>query len=359
MSKILVTKTFLPPIEEYKGMLEKVWESAWITNNGPYATQLERELEKFLNVPNVVFLNNGTIAIQLAIKALALQGEVITTPFSFVATTSCVVWENCTPTFVDINPETNCIDAAKIEACITEKTSAILATNVFGNVCDFEAIQKIADKHKLKVIYDSAHAFNVKDNNGSVLNYGDISTLSFHATKVFHTIEGGAIVTKDSELANKIRLMRNFGIAGPEEIRELGINGKNSEFHAAMGVLNLKYYNENTAKRKQIWEFYFDNLKDSLQLLKLPIDNFQYNYSYFPIILKSEAELHKVVAALNNEEIYPRRYFYPSLNKLPYVKRSACPVSESVAERILCLPLYHDLDLTIVKQVIEVINHTI
>ena len=249
---IPVTKPFLPPAEEYESYLNGIWKRNWLTNMGPLASQLEMELKDFLEVSHLLFVTNGTVALQMAIKALNLSGEVITTPFSFVATTSSIVWENCTPIFVDIEPTTLNIDAEKIESAITEKTSAILATHVYGNPCDVEKIEKIAKKHNLKVIYDGAHAFGVKINGKSIFEYGDISTCSLHATKLYHSIEGGLLITKDPILLKKLAYIRNFGFDGPENFAELGINGKNSEFHAAMGLANLKYIEHIHKKRKEI-----------------------------------------------------------------------------------------------------------
>src|SRR5688572_25479009 len=233
---INVTKSFLPPIEEYVKYLEGIWERCHLTNHGPLVNELEEKLKTYLGVKNFFYLNNGTIAIQLAIKALDITGEVITTPFSYVATCSSIVWENAKPVFVDIDPGNFTIDATKIEAAITPRTSAILATHVYGIPCNVEEIDRIAKKHKLKVVYDAAHAFGVEYKGASLLNYGHISTLSFHATKLFHTVEGGGITTNDDELAHRIAYMRNFGHKGQEEFWGLGINGKSSEFHAAMGL---------------------------------------------------------------------------------------------------------------------------
>ena len=235
---IPVTQPFLPPKEEYQKLIDGIWKRQWLTNMGPLASQLEMELKDYLSVSRLLFVTNGTIAIQMAIKALELSGEIITTPFSFVATTSSIVWENCTPIFVDINPKSLCIDANKIENAITDKTQAILATHVYGNPCDVVKIEEIAKKYNLKVIYDAAHAFGVEVNGKSIFEYGDISTCSLHATKLYHSIEGGLVITKDAELLKKLAYMRNFGISGFDSFSELGLNGKNSEFHAAMGLVN-------------------------------------------------------------------------------------------------------------------------
>jgi dTDP-4-amino-4,6-dideoxygalactose transaminase len=340
---INVTKSYLPPQEEYNEYLKGIWQRVHLTNHGPLVVELEEKLKELLGVKHLFFLNNGTIALQIAIKALGLQGEIITTPFSYVATTSCIVWENCKPVFADIHPDTYCINPAEIEKRITENTVAIMATHVYGNPCDLEAIEKIAKKHKLKVIYDAAHAFGVTYKNTSVLNYGDISTLSFHATKLFHTIEGGAIVTNDDNLAHKISYMRNFGHNGSEDFWGVGINGKTSEFNAAMGLCILPKVNEIIAKRRLLSEKY-DKMLANLGLQKPLIDSkVFYTYSYYPIIFKSEKDLLNVKKILNASNIYPRRYFYPSLNTLNYVDNDKMPISEDISTRVLCLPLYYDL----------------
>src|SRR5690606_27065948 len=238
---IPVTKPFLPKVEEYDKYLASIWERQWLTNNGPLVNEFELKLKEYLDVNHLLYVSNGTIALQIAIKALELSGEIITTPFSFVATTSSIVWEGCKPVFVDIDSETFNIDPRKIESAITPSTSAILATHVYGNPCDIDAIQKIADKYNLKVIYDAAHCFGTKYKGKSVFDYGDISTTSFHATKLFHSIEGGAVFTRCPELLKKMSFIRNFGHNGPSDFKELGLNGKNSEFHAAMGLCNLNY----------------------------------------------------------------------------------------------------------------------
>lgn len=340
---INVTKAFLPPIKEYQKHVADIFSRAWLTNNGPLVNELELSTKDYLDVPHMLFLNNGTIAIQLAIKALHLKGEVITTPFSYVATTSSLIWENCKPIFVDIDATSLNIDVTKIEEAITPATSAILATHVFGNPCDVDAIKTIAAKHNLKVIYDAAHCFGTKMHGRSVFEFGDISTTSFHATKIFHTTEGGAVFTMDAELLRKMSLFRNFGHVSPVTFEGAGINAKNSEFHAAMGLCNLKYIDAILARRKEQWLYYADLLKGlKAQLLSIT-PGADFNYSYFPVILQSENVLLKSVEALNLQYIYPRRYFYPSLNTLGFVDNKSCPVSESIAPRVLCLPLYHDL----------------
>jgi len=352
---IPVTKPFLPRVGEFEEYVNSIWERKWLTNNGPLVNELELKLKNYLNINHLLYVSNGTIALQIAIKALGLTGEVITTPFSFVATTNSIIWEGCTPVFVDIDAETFNIDPKKIEQAITTHTSAILATHVYGNPCDIDAIQEIADKHSLKVIYDAAHCFGTKYKNKSVFEYGDISTTSFHATKLFHTIEGGAVFTKDPELLKKMASMRNFGHNGPDEFSEVGINGKNCEFHAAMGLCNLKHVDEILDKRRLLSFYYWRNL-ESLQA-KYPKlnENLDYNYAYFPVLFDSEKLMLKCLKTLENEKIYCRRYFYPSLSTLPFVAPSHMPVCESIASRILCLPLYHTLtssDLDLITRII-------
>ncbi len=357
---INVTKTYLPPLAEYTKLLEQVWESAWLTNRGTLVQQLEAKLREYLGVDNVLLVNNGTIAIQIAIKALGLSGEVITTPFSYVATTSSLVWENCQPVFVDIETDTFSIDATQIEAAITPKTTAILATHVYGNPCDVDLIEEIANKHNLKVIYDAAHCFAVDYKGKSLYSYGDISTTSFHATKLFHTGEGGAIFCNDSSdekaLAQKNFYMHNFGHNGTEDFWGVGINGKVSELHAAMGLAVLPYLGEIIQNRKNIWELYANQLADTpLQILKIRA-NTKFNYAYFPVVFESESQLLRLVAILKNKKIAARRYFYPSLNNLPYVDTVAMPISDSIAKRVVCLPLYPDLPLADAQYIIDLIK---
>ena len=340
---IPVTKPFLPPRKEYEELVNGIWQRNWLTNNGPLVNELELKLKNYLNLKHILFLSNGTIAIQIAIKALDLKGEVITTPFSYVATTSAAVWEGLKPVFVDIDPNTLNIDASKIEEAITSKTTAILATHVFGNPCDIDAIQAIADKHGLKVIYDAAHCFGTKYKGKSVFEYGDITTTSFHATKLYHTIEGGAVFTNEPELLRRMALLRNFGHSGPNKFIDIGVNGKNSEFHAAMGLANLKYIDNILESRKTQW-LYYKELLELLEVRLLTINpDVEFNYAYFPIIFSSEKELLKYLKSLNEKLVYPRRYFYPSLNELPYLKKQKAPLSEKVSKCICCLPMYYDL----------------
>lgn len=353
---IPITKPFLPPLEEYNHYLEGIWKRQWLTNMGPLASDLEMKLKTHLKVKHLLFVTNGTVALQMAIKALDLKGEIITTPFSFVATTSSIVWEGCQPVFVDIDKDSLNIDPTKIEAAITKQTSAILATHVYGNPCDVEAIQKIADKHNLKVIYDGAHAFGVEVNGKSIFEYGDISICSLHATKLYHSGEGGLIITKDAELLKKLAYIRNFGFNGPEAFAELGINGKNSEFHAAMGLANIPHIEGIHTKRKEITELYDLKLKKLKAFKPTWHQHASLNFAYYPLVLESEALLLKLKKGLEAYEIFTRRYFYPSLaSSLPYLDTQEFVVTDSISKRVLCLPLYYDLTMEEVELICRLI----
>lgn len=352
---INVTKTYLPPLNEYIKYLERIWESGWVTNNGELVQELEKQLASYLDVPFVSFVSNGTIALQLALKALDIQGEVITTPFSYVATTNAILWENCKPVFVDIEQNNFCIDPSKIEAAINDQTRAIMAVHVYGYPCDVDCIEEIAKKYNLKVIYDAAHAFGCKFNDVSVLQYGDISTLSFHATKVFHTAEGGAIVSHTPEMAERLNLLKSFGHRYDDYYLP-GINAKNTEIHAALGLCVLPHVSDLIERRKTIWNLYFHYLKDLPLRYPQSIEGLTYNYSYFPVVLESEEQLLRITAGLNQENIFPRRYFYPALNKLPFVDGNDCPIAEDLSKRVLCLPLYPDLTETQVQNISRIIS---
>ena len=305
---------------------------------------------------DLILTANGTLPLQIALKVLAGNGEVITTPFSYVATTAAIVWENCTPVFVDIHPEYLTIDETKIEAAITAKTTAILATHVFGNPCNIEEIDRIAKKHGLKVIYDAAHCFGVKYKGESIFNFGDVSTCSFHATKIFHTGEGGAMFCKDPELYNKLFYSHNFGHKGETDFNGLGINAKMNELQAAMGLAVLPHVSGLLEERNRIIEIYGKDL-DSSRLKKLNLrEGISWNFSYYPVIFQREEVLLKVQKTLNSEKIYPRRYFYPSLNCIKYLDYQEKPISESIAKRILCLPLAHSMHNSDVNFVIKKIN---
>ncbi|MBP2283055.1 dTDP-4-amino-4,6-dideoxygalactose transaminase [Flavobacterium sp. CG_23.5] len=353
---INVTKTFLPPIEEYTKQIQRAWDQKWITNRGPLAIELETKLKEYLNTSNIISTTNGTIPLQIALKLLGKKGEIITTPFSYVATTAAIVWENCTPVFVDIHPEYLTIDETKIEAAITNKTTAILATHVFGNPCAIEAIEAIAKKHNLKVIYDAAHAFGVTYNGQSLFSYGDISTCSFHATKLFHTGEGGAMFANDANLYHEMFYSHNFGHNGPLAFYGVGINAKMSELQAAMGLSVFPYMGAILTERKKVTDYYNQNLNFlKLQSLKIRAKT-RWNYSYYPVIFEDEKVLLQVQQNLNENQIFPRRYFYPSLNTIEYAKGDVMPISESVASRVLCLPLYVGLEESNLESIVSIIN---
>lgn len=354
---INVTKCFLPPLEEYTQQVHRAFKNEWLTNRGELVLELEDKLKEYLKTNNIIITNNGTVPLQIALKILASGGEVITTPFSYVATTAAIVWENCTPVFVDIHPEYLTIDESKIEAAITDATKAILVTHVFGNPCNVTEIERIASKYNLKVIYDAAHAFGVEYQGKSIFDYGDVSTCSFHATKLFHTGEGGAMFTQDPELFHQLFYHHNFGHNGPLAFHGLGVNGKISELQAAMGLSVLPYMPMILSDRKRICDNY-DAFLDFDRLKKIKIrENTQWNYSYYPVIFETEDVLLRVQAKLNEAEIVPRRYFYPSLNTIEYTNGKSMPISESIASRILCLPLYVGLETTDMKQICNIINN--
>lgn len=369
MSKILVTKPFQAPFEEVIQQLQQVWDAEWLTNNGPQLRQLEHDLGAYMGTENLAVVGNGTLAIQIALRALDLSGEIITTPFSYVATTSSIVYEGFTPVFVDIDPATFTIDPKAIEAHITEKTTAILATHIFGIPCDVEAIEALAKKHNLKVIYDAAHCFGSTYKGRSVLSYGDISTLSMHATKLFHCVEGGAIVVNDNEEAKvdsvhgwvtplryRVDRLRNFGHNGPEVFDGVGINAKNSEFHAAMGLVNLRYADRIMADRAHQHAVYNAALAP-IDLIRPAVnEHVGWNHSYYPVVFESEEETLAVLDGLAAQEIYARRYFYPVLNSLDYITdKGHTPVAHSISTRILCLPLYWGLTDAEIERVASVI----
>jgi len=354
-----VTKPYLPNKEKYKEYIDEIYRNGWITNYGPLVQRLEKRLAKYLGVKNVVLVSNGTTALEVAYRTLDIKGFVITTPFSFVATTSSLVTNNILPIFADIDKKTLNIDVKNIERLITPNTSAIVPVHVFGNICDVEKIDAIAKKNNLKVIYDSAHVFDVKYKNKSILNYGDISTLSFHATKLFHTIEGGALIINDDNLVKKARHLINFGIENPESIPLLGTNGKMNEFEAAMGLCVLDDIEEIKEKRKVIFEYYETELKEIVKFQKKN-KNSTLNYSYFPIVFKSQETLLKVQKALNKKQIFPRRYFYPSLDSLQYIEpKQICKKSREMSRKILCLPIYPELMKNEQKLIIKLIKENI
>jgi dTDP-4-amino-4,6-dideoxygalactose transaminase len=342
---INVTKAYLPPLAEYTAYLEGVWERGWLTNNGPLVQRLESELSQYLDNTHVQFTSNGTIALQVAIKTLGLTGEIITTPFSYVATTTAILWENCTPVLVDIEDQTFCIDAAKIESAITPLTTGILATHVYGCPCDVLAIGNIARRHNLKVVYDGAHAFGVQVHGRSLLSYGDLTTCSFHATKLFHTVEGGAVVMTAEVLAHKICLYKSFGHIG-DEYFTLGVDGRKSEFHAAMGLCNLPRVPKFIAQRRELAALYRQELASlPLQFPAPDQESLEYNHAYFLVLFESESRLLRVKEGLAAQTVNTRRYLFLSLTQLPYNTGSPCPISENASRRALCLPLYQELTL--------------
>lgn len=352
---ITVTKPYLPPKEEFFKYISDIFDRGILTNQGPNVKKLELELSEYLGVNNFHYVTNGTIALQLALEALGIRdGEVITTPFTYVATISSILWQRCTPVFVDIEPGNFTIDSTKIEEAITPNTRAIMPVHVFGYACDVDAIQKIANEYNLKVIYDAAHSFGSFYKNKALVSYGDISTLSFHATKLFHTIEGGACVVKDQNISDKINLMIQFGY-NKSNFDCLGINAKQDEFNAAMGLVNFNHINEIIQIRKKNVELY-DSLLNGKLIRPKKNNKLEYNYSYYPVVFESEETLLRILRQLSRENIFPRRYFYPSLNKLTYLeKRFYCPVSEDISQRIACLPLYAELSSDDIERICDII----
>lgn len=360
---IPVTKAYIPDRSRYHSYVEQILDSGWLTNRGNLLKVLEERLSEYLGVPHVICVANGSIALQVAYKALGLTGEVITSPFSFVATSSTIVWEGLTPVYSDICPQTFNLDPQSIEHSITSKTSAIVPVHVYGNPCDVDAIDELARRHNLKVIYDAAHAFGSTLNKSgrkkkSVLNYGDISTLSFHATKLFHTIEGGAIITKDKVLAERVRKIINFGITGLLSIEGLGTNAKMNEMEAAMGLCVLDEIEFIRDKRKRIWERYYSELQSfvAFQTWHSESDN---NHAYAPILLKSDAQVKHVQTSLESHNIFTRRYFYPSLDTVDFETVKPAPqmniIANDIACRILCLPIYPSLTSSEQELIIKVI----
>ncbi|MCC5919845.1 MAG: DegT/DnrJ/EryC1/StrS family aminotransferase [Cyclobacteriaceae bacterium] len=354
---IPVTKSFFPPLEEYNSYLQKIWSNQWLTNNGEFYKDLVSKLTSYLGVNHIIPMTNGTLPIQIALNAFGKEGEIITTPFSYVATTASIVWEKCRPVFVDIHPEYLTIDESKIEEAITDKTTCILATHVYGNPCDVEAIQAIASKYNLKVIYDAAHCFGVMYKGQSIFNYGDVSTCSFHATKLFHTGEGGALFCQNEAIHHEMNYRHNFGHHGKLEYHGLGINAKMSELQAAMGLTVLPYMGKIISAREKICTIYNQNLDfNVVKPLKLRA-NTGWNFSYYPILFKDEKSLLLVENALNKENIFPRRYFFPSLSDLPYISKTRVPFAEDISKRVMCLPLYFGLQKSDIQRVCNIINN--
>jgi dTDP-4-amino-4,6-dideoxygalactose transaminase len=357
MEMIPVTKPFLPPLEEYMTQVQRAYNNQWLTNRGELVLELETKIQEYLGSRvKPIAMNNGTIPLQIAIKLLGDGGEIITTPFSYVATTSTIIWEGCTPVFVDIDPVYWTIDETKIEKAITDKTTCILATHVFGNPCNVVEIERIAKKHNLYVIYDAAHCFGVKYKGKSIFDWGDISTCSFHATKIFHTGEGGAAFVNNEKLYEKVFYSHNFGHNGPTDFHGVGINGKMSELQAAMGLAVLPYMNEILEKRKIIYVKYQKEIKKH-QLIRIRPET-KWNYHYIPMLmLKSiNADMESFLGEMSIEQILPRRYFYPSLNTLNYVDSECCAISEHVSQKIVCLPIYDNLRVDEQAHIINIIN---
>ena len=361
--KIYVTKPFLPPLEEYKKYLDNIWESNFITNSGPYHDQLESELCDFLGVKHISLFCNGTIALLVGIKALELKGEVITTPYSFVATAQAIKWNGLDPVFVDIEPKYCNLDPSEIEQAITEKTSAILPVHVYGHPCDTKTIKRIANKYNLRVMYDSAHAFAVKKDKKSILNEGDLSVLSFHATKVFNTFEGGAIISGSHKMKKKIDDLKNFAFQDETTVNGLGINGKMNEAQAAFGLLQLKYIINNIKSRKKISEIYREQLSNISGIkFTQEVEEIDYNYSYMPVLINKKTfgiSRDKLYEKLKKSEIFSRRYFYPLITDFPVYKNSKSfdmPNAKLVAKQILCLPIYPDLSVSEINRICKVIK---
>lgn len=363
---VYVTQPALPPLEEFTDLLKQIWDNKILTNNGPFHKQFEKELADYLGVKYLSVFSNGTLALMTALQALRITGEVITTPFSFVATTHSLWWNNIKPVFADIEPDYFNLDPEKVEAAITPQTTAIMPVHVYGNPCNLEAFQRIADTYGLRLIYDAAHAFGVKVNGESVLNFGDLSVLSFHATKVFNTIEGGAIICHDEKTKQRIDYLKNFGFAGETTVIAPGINAKMNELQAAYGLLQLKYVDGHIAKRKAIADMYREQLKDVPGIRCLDdIEGVNHAYSYFPVLVnaneygKTRDELYE---ALKRHNIFGRRYFYPLISQfpsyrgLPSAKAANLPVAENVAEQVICLPIYHDLNTETISLIVNIIK---
>ena len=364
-SPIYVTQPFLPPLEEFQPYLEDIWKRRWLTNNGKYHQELEAALADYLGVDHISLFSNGTLALITALQALDIKGEVITTPFSFVATTHSLWWNNIRPVFGDIEPRYFNLDPAGIEALITPETSAIMPVHVYGNPCDVKAIKDVADKHGLKVIYDACHTFGVKLDGQSVLKWGDLAVMSFHATKVYNTFEGGAIVSPTAEMKQRIDFLKNFGFADEVTVVGPGINAKMNEFQSAVGLLQLKYIDENILKRKAVAETYLDLLK-GIDGLRLPVYDARVSgcYSYFPVLIDSErygVTRDLIYDRMMEKNIFTRRYFYPLIshfepyNGLDSARPHCLPVAERLSGQVLCLPIYPELDIDTVKYISELL----
>lgn len=361
---IYVTQPFLPPLEEFIPYLEKIWENKWLTNGGPFHQELEKQLADYLGVEHLALFANGTLALVTALQALRITGEVITTPFSFVATAHSLLWNGIKPVFVDIDPETFNLDPKKIEAAITPHTTAILPVHVYGYPCDVEKIQRIADTYGLKVIYDAAHAFGVSYKGESLLRHGDLSILSFHATKVFNTFEGGAIICPDAKTKNRIDDLKNFGYSGEVTVIAPGINAKMNEVQAAFGLLQLKHIDKAISRRREIDSQYREQLSSvpGITCPQLPAETTN-NYSYFPVLIEKEYPLQRdeLNEMLRQHGIYPRRYFHPLISEfpmysgLPSAEPSNLPYAKKTADHVLCLPIYPDLADESITRIVSII----
>jgi dTDP-4-amino-4,6-dideoxygalactose transaminase len=363
--RINVTKPLIPPLEEFQPYLKKIWKSGVLTNKGPIHQELEKRLAEHLKVKYISLFSSGTTALLVSLFALKIKGEVITTPYSFIATANSIVWAGAKPVFVDIDPQTMNIDPSKIQAAITQNTTAILTVHCYGNSCDVLAIKKIATEYNLKVIYDAAPCFGVVDRGGSILRHGDLSVLSFHATKVFSTIEGGAIVSSSLAMKKKIDTLRNFGFENEATISELGINGKMSELHAAFGLLQLKYIDQSIEQRKRLCNLYKSKLSEVEGITLLDqVKSTEGNGSYFPILVtkKFKANRDQLYAELKKNNIYARPYFSPLITRtemykaMPSSSKKNLPVANMVSDQVLCLPLSSDLDENSINRITKVIK---
>lgn len=359
---IQVTKSSMPDFEEYIDEIRELWDTHWLTNMGTKHKNLESQLLDYLKVPNITLFTNGHLALECIIAALDLKGEVITTPFTFASTTHAIVRNGLKPVFCDINPDDYTIDVEKIESLITEKTSAIIPVHVYGNVCDVDAIDRIAKKHNLKVVYDAAHTFGVTVNGQGIGTFGDASMFSFHATKVFNTIEGGAVTYNDFSIKQVLNDLKNFGITGPETVEYVGGNAKMNEFQAAMGICNLRHVNGEISKRKKVVERYIDNLKDitGIKLSKEQMD-VESNYAYFPVVFDGyKMTRDEVFEKLKDNDVIARKYFYPLTTSFECYRGQydvdKTPVAKYIAERVLTLPLYADLPLEDVDRICKIIK---
>lgn len=361
---IYVTQPFLPPLEEFIPYLQQIWDKKILTNGGPFHQQLEKALCEYLGVEHVSLFANGTIALVTALQALRITGEVITTPYSFVATSHSLLWNGIKPVFVDIDPNTFNLDPVKIEAAITPQTTAIMPVHCYGNPCNVRAIQKTADNYNLKVIYDAAHAFGVKDAGGSILRHGDLSVLSFHATKVFNTFEGGAIICPDAKTKQRIDYLKNFGFVDETTVVAPGINGKMSEFNAALGLLQLKYIDHALAQRKEIDSRYRCQLNGvkGIRCVNNMLEAVT-NYAYFPVLVEADYPISRdnLYRLLTENGIYPRRYFYPLISEfsmyrgLPSAQQECLPIATIAAQEVICLPIYPELEMSTVDEIINFI----